>query len=467
MGRSTRGHERDLTRGDIFGHVWALAVPTALSLLFITLYNVTDTVYAGQLSTEAQAGLGLGAQLFFAVPALGIGFRIGASSVVGQLIGARDLDGVRLASAQTLLASIVATVGAVIGGLFVIEPLIDLVAQGDHYGEHAHSYVHLLLLATPGYVVAYALSGVLQALGDAQTLARAQAVATLANVGLNPLFVWGIPGTWDGLGLDGIALATVFCQTAVLLYTLYVCFHCTAFRGFHPRLLVPDPPMLAELARQVLPGSARLLVIAFGGFVAQLWLRDDGDAAVAAYNVGLRLEQLLLLPAIGITAALLPFTSQNMGASKPDRVRAGFWWSTLLALGLLGAGVLVVWTLGRPLVEWFGAGEATEAMALDYLKVESVVFPLFAFLFGLQNLLQGLKRPMWPLLIGLWRQGLAVVVFGWIYVRWLELGAYGVWLTVASGVVSGTLMMVAAALPVLAREGLNLRPSLSAAPDQE
>lgn len=457
--------ERDLTRGDILGHVRALAFPTALSLLFVTLYNVTDTVYAGQLSTAAQAGLGLGGQLFFAMPALGIGFRIGASSVVGQLIGAGDVEGARRAAAQTLLASIVGTVLAALVGLIALDPLIDLVAQGAEYGDAAHSYVHLLLLATPGYVVAYALSGVQQALGDAETLARAQAAATLANIGLNPLFVWGVPGIWGGLGLDGIALATVFCQTGVLLYTLYVTLSSTAFRGFRLGLLAPDLPMLTELARQIVPGSARLLVIAVGGFVAQLWLRDDGDAAVAAYNVGLRLEQLLLLPAIGMTGALLPFTSQNMGAGLTGRVRAGFWWSTLLALGVLSAGVVAVWTVGDPLVQWFGAGDEAEAMALDYLRIESVVFPLFALLFGLQNLLQGLKRPMWPLVVGVWRQGVSVVVFGWLYVRVLDLGAYGVWLTVASGVVSGTLMMVLAAVPLLAREGLSLRPTLHA-PDE-
>jgi len=461
-----RGDERDLTTGPIAGHVRALAIPTALSLLFITLYNVTDTLFAGQISTEAQAGLGLGGQLFFAVAALGIGFRIGAASVVGQLIGKGDLERARCASAQTMLLAVVTTVGAMLAAPFALEPLIDVVAQGRPYGDSAHSYVHLLLWSTPAYVVAYALSGIQQAVGDAKTLARAQAVATLSNVGLNPLLVWGIPGVWGGLGLDGIALSTVVCQTGLLLFMLGVAWGSTPFAGFHLGRLRPDPSLLLDLLQQILPGTLRLLVIAVGGFIAQIWLRDGGDDAVAAYNVGLRLEQLLLLPAIGITAALLPFTSQNMGAAKPERVRDGFWISTGYATALLVSGTLFVWTMGPTVVGWFGAGAAAEGHALDYLRVESVVFPLFALLFGLQNLLQGLKRPLWPLVIGLWRQGLAVALFGYLYVRMLGMGPYGVWLTVASGVVTGTVMILAVSLHLLPREGLDLRPAWLGGPQE-
>jgi putative MATE family efflux protein len=453
------GRERDLTAGPIAGHVRALAIPTALSLLFLTLYNVTDTLFAGQISTEAQAGLGLGGQLFFAVAALGIGFRIGAASVVGQLIGKGDLEEARKASAQTMLLAVVATVAAMAAAPFVLEPLIDVVAQGRPYGDAAHSYVHILLFATPGYIVAYSLSGIQQAVGDAQTLARAQAVATFTNVGLNPLFVWGIPGVWGGLGLDGIALATVCCQTGVLAYMAFVAWGSTPFAGFHLGRLQPDAALLLDLGQQIVPGSLRLLVIAVGGFIAQIWLRDGGDAAVAAYNVGLRLEQLLLLPAIGITAALLPFTSQNMGAGKPERVRDGFWSSTAYATALLVGGTAFVWTLGPTVVGWFGAGSEAEAHALDYLRVESLVFPLFAPLFGLQNLLQGVKRPLWPLAVGVWRQGIAVAVFGYLYVRVLDMGPYGVWLTVASGVVTGTLLIGAVSLQQLPKAGLDLRPA--------
>lgn len=258
------------------------------------------------------------------------------------------------------------------------------------------------------------------------------------------------------MGLDGIGASTVLCQTGVLVYSAWVSAGSTCFADFRPARLVPDLPVIRELLGQIAPGSARLLVIAVGGFVAQLWLRADGDAAVAGYNVGLRLEQLLLLPAIGITAAIGPLASQNLGAQRPDRVRSAFWWGVGLAVALLVAGAGGVWAVGSTVTGFFGAGPEAEAMALDYLHVESVVFPLFGILFGLQNLLQGMKRPYWPLAVGLWRQGLAILVFGWIYVELLGLGAYGVWLSVASAAVTGTLLMMLAAWFELPRFGIHL-----------
>lgn len=456
MKRSDR--ERDLTEGPVAGHVLALAVPTALSLLFVTLYNVTDTLFAGRISTEAQAGLGLGGQLTFLMTALGIGFRLGASAVVGNLLGRKDLDEAAHASAQVLLAAVAATVATVGIGVLGADPVVQWVAKGDAYGEAATTYILWMLGSAPGFVVGLTLAGLLGAAGDAQSLARAQAGAALANVGLNPLLVSGIPGLWDGLGLPGIALATVICQNTLMLYLIVVYRSTRVARAMGRAHLQPRADLWRELLGQVVPGTGRLLVIVVGGFLVQLWLQPAGETAVAAYNVGLRLEQLLLLPAIGVTAALLPFVSQNMGAGRPERVREAFWLGLSGGVALLGLGVATVWLAGAAIVGAFGADPEAGALALDYLKVESVVFPLFAVLFALQNLLQGLKRPIGPMLVGIWRQGPGLLLLGWIYVDLLDLGPQGVWYTIATGVVTGTLLVIAATWRIAPQEGLRLWP---------
>ena len=449
--------ERDLTTGSVAEHVRALAIPSALSLLFITVYNVTDTLFAGQVSTEAQAGLGLGSQLFFLVSALGVGFRIGASAVVGQYLGAGQREAAARASTQVLSSSLFVTIAVMIAGYFGFDPLIDWVAGGQAYGGAAKQYVDILLLASPGFVVAYALSGVQSAQGDAQTLARAQFASSMLNIGLNPLLVFGIPGVVDGMGLAGIAWSTLVCQTGVLFYILRQTLRSSVFRSFRVGHLVPDLPVLADLSQQVVPGTARLLVIVVGGLLAQLYLEPFGEDAVAAYNVGLRLEQLLLLPAIGVTSAVLPFVSQNMGARRPDRVREGFWLSVGIGAAIMAFGSVAVWFAGRPVVALFGAGEGAETLAMEYLMTVSVGWPLFGLLFGLQNLLQGLKRPLAPLVVGVWRQGVAMALFGWLFVRWMDWGPLGVWAAVLAGMVTGTAMMVAATAWVLRTEELNLR----------
>jgi Na+-driven multidrug efflux pump len=122
--------------------------------------------------------------------------------------------------------------------------------------------------------------------------------------------------------------------------------------------------------------------------------------------------------------------------------------------------MLVVWTLGDVVVAWFGAGAEAERLALQYLRVETAVFPLFAVLFALQNLLQGLERPLWPLLVGLWRQGVGLALLCWLLVGQLELGPLGVWWSIAAGVGTATLAMAVASVRVLRDEGLDLRPEV-------
>ncbi len=122
--------ERDLTRGSVADDVWALAVPAGLSLLFITLYNVTDVFYAGLLSAEAQAGLGVGTQVFFAVTALGIGLRVGLAAVVGRKLGASGLDEASPSATEALGVAVAVTLGGVLLCLLGLPLLIELVGVG-------------------------------------------------------------------------------------------------------------------------------------------------------------------------------------------------------------------------------------------------------------------------------------------------------------------------------------------------
>ena len=147
---------------------------------------------------------------------------------------------------------------------------------------------------------------------------------------------------------------------------------------------------------------------------------------------------------------------QNFKGTFVDRVREGFWLSVIVGSAIMALGAVGVWTLGRPVVGLFGAGAGAEELAMDYLKVVSVGWPLFGLLFGLQNLLQGLKRPLAPLLVGTWRQGFAMAVFGWLFVQVLAWGPHGVWAAVLAGMITGTLMMVAATAWVLRGEDLRL-----------
>ncbi|MBB5516962.1 putative MATE family efflux protein [Rubricella aquisinus] len=454
------GKERDLTQGSILGHIRAVAIPAALSLLFVTLYNVTDTFYAGKISTEAQAGLGLGSQLFFIIIGTGVGFRIGVSAFVGNAIGAGDRQAAARAAAQAIGASVVVCALAMVAGFWGLPALARAVGGDNAYVDNAVTYMRLMLLSAPGFIVTYAMTGTLSAQGDTVTQERAQLAATLANVGLNPLFIWGIPGVFDGFGLNGIALSTILCQSGVLLFIGWSAFRSDVLRDIAWRDLLPRWGKQKDLMRNVIPACSTIYVTVLGGVIAQFFLRPYGADAVAAYGVGFRLQQLLLLPVIGLTTALLPLTAQNIGAEKQDRIREAVGLTAMAGCVFVALGAVVIWTMGEPLVRLFNDDDAVVAHAVMFLQILSFGLPFLVLIFVSQNLLQGLERPNWPLLIGVWRLGIGLALFGWLFTGPMGLEVRGVWLALLAGGVTGAVLAAIITLRVARGAGLNLlRPA--------
>jgi len=139
----------------------------------------------------------------------------------------------------------------------------------------------------------------------------------------------------------------------------------------------------------------------------------------------------------GLTGALLPIAAQNFGAGHYDRVRAAFAFCVKVGVGMMLAGSVVLWFAARPLVALFSDDADVIRLGGDYLHVDGFILPVYLVLFAANALLQALKRPMATVWIGVYRQGIAVAAFGWLYVAVFDLGTWGVWFGIATAVVTG------------------------------
>lgn len=430
----------DLTTGPIAGHFRRLALPAALGMLFSTLYNMVDTFYAGQIGTTAQAGLAVGFQAFFVLVAVGFGIGSAMSALVGNARGAKDLPGARHLAAQGIGFAVLATL-AMMGIAVLAGPhLIALVSEPGAYRDAGLEYFYALVLSLPGFILAYGGNGILQARGDTQSMQRALVVAFFVNIGLNPLLMYGVPGVLPGLGLTGIALATALSQSGVAVYILFRIFGRTLMQDLQPHEFRPTLEKYTAIAAQAMPAAFALLINFASGFVVQYALKGHGDDALAAYGISLRLEQLFLLPAVGITIALVPIAAQNFGAGQHDRVRAAFrrcW----------GLGVIA--TMAAFPFLWFGGAWATSLFSSDpevirigalFLKVEAVILPIYVILFSVNAMLQALKEAVWTMWIGIYRQGIGIALFIWLLTDVFDLGLTGIRLAIAIAVVTGLAM---------------------------
>ncbi|AKS47141.1 putative efflux protein, MATE family [Octadecabacter temperatus] len=442
----------DLTQGPLLPHFRALAVPAAFGMLFSTLYNLVDVYWAGRLSTEAQAGLAIGFQAFFIMMAIGFGLGAAMSALVSNAKGSRDTSSVRAFALQGIAFGVIATLILMVLGWIVGPYLIALVSEPGGYRDAATGYFNWLVLSLPGFFLAYGANGILQAHGDTVTLQRGLIVAFFANVVLNPLLMFGVPGIWDGMGFNGIALSTVISQTGVMLWVLRGVFALDVLRDARLAELRPNATKFRQITAQLLPASTAMMVMFISGFVVQYALKGFGEDAIAAYGVALRIEQILLLPVLGMTGALLPIIGQSFGASDHQRVKDALFLCWKIGSAMSVFAMPLLWFGGRYAMGLFTENPAVIDIGASYLLVDGFLFPIYMMLFAINSFLQGLKRPIWTLWISVYRQGVGVALFIWLYVGVFGLDVWGVWFGIGTAVSTGWIVALLVARRVANQE---------------
>ena len=448
-------------------HFRTLAIPAAFGMLFTTLYNVVDVYYAGLLSTEAQAGLAIGYQAFFILMAVGFGLSSALSTLVSNAKGSGDAAEAQRYVVQGLAFGGVITASCMVIGWFLGPELIVLVSEPGAYRDAAMGYFYWLIFALPGFLLAYGGNGILQAHGDSRSMQRALMAAFIANIGLNPLFMFGIPGVWSGMGFNGIAAATIISQTGVMVYILVRIFRLEVMQSVQITAFQPDKDSFRKIFAQLLPAGSAMIIMFISGFVVQFALKTFGGHAVAAYGVALRIEQILLLPVLGMTGALLPIAGQNFGAQKYDRVREAlkYCWGVGFAMTALATPILFFG--GTFVMALFSNDPDVIRAGSSYLRVDAFLFPVYMMLFSINSLLQAFKQAIWTLWISVYRQGFAVAFFVWVFISFTDFGVQGVWFGIAAAVTSGWVLSLIILRNVARTQIGGLLPSALTTPPQQ
>lgn len=435
----------DLTTGSLPLHFRRLAVPAAIGMVFTTLYNVVDVFFAGLIGTAAQAGLAISFQAFFLFITFGFGLSSAMTALVGNAIGAGARNEARLVAARSIGFGLIITVILMVLAWFLGPELIKIVSTDGDYRDAGTRYFVVLILAVPGFIMSFGINGLLQSQGDTVSMQRAQIAAFFANIVLNPLMVFGIPDIWNGMGFNGIAVSTVLSQTGVMVYVAWRLMQTDLMAGLTQGCFRPARDTYMEITKQMLPSTMTMFVMMSAGFIVQFYLKSFGTAAVAAYGVALRVEQLFLLPVFGLTGALLPIAAQNFGASNHDRVRQALFDCWKFGWMFMAVACPILYFASPLLMRSFTDDPEVIAIGVSYLRIDGFILPVYMMLFAINSFLQALKRPIWTFWIGVYRQAFGVAFFVYVYVILFGSGVIGVWFGIATAVVSGWLISLGVA----------------------
>ncbi|KRD32009.1 MATE family efflux transporter [Lysobacter sp. Root916] len=384
---------QDLTQGSIPKHVLRMAAPIMIGMLFQTLYFLIDLYFVARLGDAAIAGVGAAGNVQFIVMALTQILGVGTMALISHAVGRKDRDDANLVFNQSLLlaltcAAITLVLGYALGGAYMRTLGADAATT-----QHGIDYLYWFL---PGLALQFAqiaMGSALRGTGIAKPTMVVQMLTVILNAILAPVLIAGWL-TGKPMGVAGAGLATSISVAAgVVMMALYFA-RLEKYVGFDPSQFHARLAVWKRILRIGLPPGGEFALMFVYMAVIYWVIRGFGAEAQAGFGIGQRVMQAIFLPAMAVAFATAPVAGQNVGAGRPERVRATF--HAAVAIGVVLMLALTALCQWRPdwLVGVFTQETAVIAVAAQFLSIISLNFVASGLIFTCSGMFQALGNTL-------------------------------------------------------------------------
>jgi putative MATE family efflux protein len=416
----------NLTSAPIPKLIRNIAVPASIGFFFNTMFNVTDTFFAGMISSQAIAAISLSFPVFFSIIAIGTGISTGTQALVANSIGKGDEKKAHLIGMQAISFSLFAGIVLTVLGLFTAPIFAKILGADGEYLKMTLAYINIIFLGTIFFLLTFVLNSLLTSRGDTKTIRNLFIVSFLCNVLLDPWLIYGWLGV-PAMGISGIALGTIIIQLGGTIFYFWKLSRDKVINLSDFEKIWPKREIYGEILRQGVPASAGSITIAVGIFVITFFISKFGQSAVAAYGIATRIEQIVLIPNIGLNIAAITLVGQNFGAGMMSRVKEVYKTSLQYGLTLITGGVFLLYLFAPYFFQFFTRDAEIVKIGTEYVRIAAFIYWAYIILYISIATLQGLKRPLFAMFIGLFRQIIAPIIVFYVLTQAYNSGLLGIW----------------------------------------
>ncbi|MDC3023138.1 MATE family efflux transporter [Candidatus Pelagibacter sp.] len=391
-----------LTKDPIWFLLRKVTIPASVGSLFQTFYNLVDTWFAGRISAEAIAAIAKSFPIYFMIIAIGVGLTAGTNTLIGNNIGANNKKKASLFIAQSIIFAIFLSILVTFFGLNVSDFLLSVMGSDQEGIILSRKYLDIIFYGTIIVLIQISLNGTLNAQGDTKSYRNVLIFSFFLNIFLNPLFIFGY-GFIPAFGIAGLAIATVVAQFIGLLYLAHKVYCCELKQYLKLQCFIPKFNLLGELVYQTIPVMFSMLLIGVGLFNILYFIGQFGDLATAGYGAALRIEQVFLLPVIGLNTAVLSIGGQNFGAKSYDRLRELYKKALLFGSAFMICAGIIIFFGAEFLVSLFTDNLEAIKHGAIYLKVAALIGPIYPVFFITTAIFQAVKKPLYSLYMSILR----------------------------------------------------------------
>jgi putative MATE family efflux protein len=370
--------------------------------LFQTFYNLVDTWFAGRISAEAIGAIAKSFPIYFTIIAVGVGLGAATNALIGNSIGEKKEKVASMYVAQSLIFALAVSVLVTLFGLNVSNYLLGVMGSDAAGIALTREYLDIIFYGTFIVLIQISLNGTLNAQGDTKSYRNVLIFSFFLNIFLNPLFIWGY-GFIPGFGIAGLAIATVISQTIGTIYLAYKVNNCKIREYLKLQCFFPKFEYLKPLTTQAVPVMFSMLFIGVGIFNILYFIGQFGELATAGYGAALRVEQVFLLPVIGLNTAVLSIGGQNFGAKAYDRIRELYIKALLFGSSFMAVSGIIIFFGAEFFVSLFTDNQEAVTSGAIYLKVAALIGPIYPVFFITTAVFQAVKKPLYSLYLSILR----------------------------------------------------------------
>lgn len=394
-----------------------LAIPTTVSMLVTSIYNLADTFFVSKLSTSASGAVGIVFSLMTMIQAVGFTLGMGAGSLVSRKLGMKDKKAADMyASTAFYTAIVLGSLITLFGQLFT-ERLMRLLGATDTILEYAVAYGNYILWAAPFMCASFVMNNILRSEGKAAFAMIGLCTGGILNIILDPFLIF----TLD-LKTAGAALATLISQLVsfVILLTMFLIHKSNI--SLNPKNVTFRPKPYTEIVLTGFPSLSRQGLASVATVLLNKAAKSYGDPAIAAMSIVTKVCMLVLCICLGVGQGFMPVAGYNYGAKKFDRVRKSFRFTLITDCVIMTSLSVVLFCFAPQIMRLFRAEDETVIqIGTAAMRAQCFAMPLSAVTVVVNTILQSLGKSVRATILSCCRQGIFFIPLILLLPRFLGL----------------------------------------------
>ena len=430
--QSLNGEEQDYTQGSIRKAVFLLAIPMILELGFESVFAVVDMYFVSHLpnSKNAIATVGLTESVISLVYTIAIGLSTAATAVVARRIGEKNPDAATHAGAQAIIISMIVAIVLSIAGIIFAADILRLMGAAPIVVEEGTSFTRIMMGGSTVIILLFLINGIFRGAGDAAMAMRSLWIASIINIILCPLLIYGY-GPFPELGLKGAAIATTIGRGTGVLYQCYHLFGGNRSLKMKRSHFKWDPPIIKTLFEVAWPATLQFFIQS-GSWIVLAWLVSvtGGTDASAGYQIAIRNVVFFILPAWGLSNAAATLVGQNLGANEPLRAEQSVIITTKYNSIFMAAVMLLFIFFASPIISIFTSEPEVHRFGVLSLQIMGSGYVFYGIGMVMLQALNGAgdtKTPTWINFICFW---LFQIPLGYLLAKTFNLGPLGAFIAI-------------------------------------